>query len=222
MNELIAEPHGVTSKRFPNAPSRIVRLPTDRRGFPVPWFVLWREADPQFPVIDSSKLKVAWKDERCWVCGDKLGAYRSWVVGPMSVIEGATPEPPNHHECAVFSVTSCPHLATPLARYSETYNGHPDYGRQANISRIRTGAVAIWTTKGRGATPFPAGSGLLFGLEEPSSLDWYAAGKPATADAVRAAIAVGLPVLLKAAETERRTAQFERRLEWLEKWIPAE
>jgi hypothetical protein len=140
----------------------------------------------------------------------------------MSVIEGATPELPNHHECAVFSVTSCPHLATPLARHSEKYNDHPDYGRRANIAKIRTGATAIWTTKGRGAMPFPAGDGVLFGLEEPSSLDWYAAGRPATASAVREAIAVGLPILLKAAEAEQRTTQFKRRLEWLEQWIPTE
>jgi hypothetical protein len=215
----VAEPYGVT--RFPNAPSRIVRLPTDGRGFPVPWFVAWRDVTPQFPVVDAAKLSAAWTEERCWVCGDKLGAWRAWVVGPMSVIEGATPEPPSHHDCAAFSVAACPHLANAQAKYSKAHDGHPDYERQANISRLRTGATAIWLTKGRGATPFQAGDGVLFGLEEPASLAWYAGGRPATTDEVREAIATGLPILRQAAEAEGRTAEFERRLAWLEQWIPA-
>jgi hypothetical protein len=211
----------VTSNRFPDAPPRIAGLPKDRRGFPVPWFVSWRDETPQFPVVDAAKLSAAWIEERCWVCGDKLGSHRAWVVGPMSVIEGATPEPPSHHDCAAFSVTSCPHLATPQARRSEKYRDHPDYGRQSNLTGIRTGATAIWVTKGRGATPFRAGAGVLFGLEEPASLQWYALGRPATASEVREAIAVGLPTLQQAAEAERRTAELERRLKWLERWMPA-
>jgi hypothetical protein len=207
--------------RFPHAPSRVARLPTDRRGFPVPWFVAWRDAVPQFPVVDAAKLHVAWAEEKCWVCGEKLGAYRAWVVGPMSVIEGATPEPPSHQDCAVFSVTSCPHLANPQARPSGKYDDPSEYGQQANLSKIRTGATAIWTTKGRGATPFRAGGSVLFGLDEPASLQWYATGRPATAGEVKAAIAVGLPTLRQAAEAGRRTAEFERRLAWLERWLPA-
>jgi hypothetical protein len=207
--------------RFPHAPSRIGRLPTDRRGFPAPWFVAWRDGVPQFPVIDAAKLSLAWREELCWVCGDRLGTYRAWVVGPMSVIEGATPEPPNHRDCAAFSVASCPHLANAQAKYSANHQDHPDFAAQANVSRLRSGATAIWVTKGRGATPFRAGGGLLFGLEEPSSLHWYAQGRLATAGEVREAIAVGLPTLQQAAEAERRTAAFARRLQWLEQWIPA-
>lgn len=210
----------MTPDRFPNAPSRIARLLTDRRGFPIPWFVSWKDASPQFPVLDASKLTIAWRDEKCWVCGDKLGGYRAWVVGPMSVVEGAAPEPPSHPECAAFSVTSCPHLATPQARRSERHLDHPEYQERSNISKVRTGAAAIWVTKGRGATPFPAGGGVLFGLEEPHSLEWFTAGRPATSGEVRAAIAIGLPTLLRAAQEEQRAAELNRRLELLERWIP--
>ncbi len=118
------------TRTFSDAPNRLARLPRDRRGFPVPWFVSWKDGEPRFPVVDAEKLSIAWNDELCWVCGDKLGAHRGWVVGPMSAVEGATPEPPSHYECAAFSVSNCPHLATPGARYSENYTAASGYVAQ--------------------------------------------------------------------------------------------
>jgi hypothetical protein len=207
--------------RFPDLPKRVERLPTDRRGFPVPWFVAWRDGQPHFPAVDAAKLGVAWRDDLCWVCGDKLGSHRGWVVGPMSAIEGATPEPPSHYDCARFSVCNCPHLSTATASFSAAYRDAEGYAPQANISQVRTGATAIWVTKGRGATPFRAGEGTLFGLSEPVRLEWYAGGRTATPGEVKDAIALVLPTLQRAAETEGRTAEFERRLQWLARWTPA-
>jgi hypothetical protein len=206
--------------RFPDAPARIARLPADVRGFPVPWFVSWRDGAPQFPVIDAEKLGVAWRDERCWVCGERLGAWRGWVVGPMSVIEGATPEPPSHCDCAAFAVASCPHLSSAAAKPSTQHGPAAGYVAQANLSRTPSAATAIWVTRGRGATPFRANGGVLFKLEEPARVDWYAERRPATAAEVRSAIAVGLPILRQAAEAERRVEAFEARLKWLERWAP--
>lgn len=208
--------------RFPDAPARVARLPADPRGFPVPWFVAWRDGVPHFPAVDAEKLGVAWRDERCWVCGDKLGAWRGWVVGPMSVIEGATPEPPSHCDCAAFAVIACPHLTSAHARPSPVHGAAQGYAAQANVVQVASGATAIWVTKGRGATPFQAGGGMLFLLDEPARLDWYAGPRRATADEVRKAVAVGLPILRRAAEAERRLPAFEARLKWLERWTPAD
>lgn len=207
--------------RFPDLPKRVERLPTDRRGFPIPWFVAWRDGQPHFPVVDAAKLGVAWRDDLCWVCGDKLGSNRGWVVGPMSAIEGATPEPPSHYDCARFSVCNCPHLSTSTASHSAAYQDADGYASQANVSKVRSGATAIWITKGRGATPFRAGDGVLFGLSGPERLEWYAGGRAATGAEVRDAIALVLPTLQRAAEIDGRTDEFERRLQWLERWVPA-
>jgi hypothetical protein len=212
----------MATTRFPDAPSRVARLPVDRRGFPVPWFVAWLDGQPQFPVVDAAKLAVAWKDERCWVCGDRLGAYRGWVVGPMSVIEGATPEPPSHYECAGFAVRTCPFLANTNPRWSGKAVDAPGFAPQANVSGVLSDATAIWLSKGRGATPFQAGDGLLFGLDEPARLEWYVAGRSATGAEVREAIAAGLPTLRRSAEAQGRAAAFEQRLRWVESWIPAD
>jgi hypothetical protein len=207
--------------RFPDAPSRLAHLPRDRRGFPVPWFVSWGAGEPRFPVVDAAKLSLAWNEERCWVCGDRLGAHRGWVVGPMSVIEGATPEPPSHYECAAFSVSACPHLSTADARFSGRYADDADCVAQPNISKATSAVTAIWITKGRGATPFRAGAGTLFGLAEPTRLEWYAAGRPASDGEVRVAIEQAVPTLRTAAVAQGRAADFEARLRWLERWAPA-
>jgi hypothetical protein len=202
-------------------PKRVERLPRDRRGLPVPWFVAWRDGQPHFPVVDAAKLGVAWNEDLCWVCGDKLGSVRGWVVGPMSTLEGATPEPPSHYDCALFSVCNCPHLSTSTAAYSTDYETAPGYAPQANISKVRSGATAIWVTKGRGASPFRAGGGILFGLSGPERLEWYAGGRRATALEVKEAIAAVLPTLQQAADLEGRRDELERRLRWLERWAPA-
>jgi hypothetical protein len=208
-------------RRFPDAPARIAALPCDPRGFPVPWFVAWRDGVPHFPVIDAEKLTAAWTEERCWVCGDRLGAYRSWIVGPMSAIEGATPEPPSHAECATFSVTSCPHLASADARFSERHGEAEGYAAQPNLAKVRSAATALWVTKGRGATPFLAGAGVLFRLHEPARVEWYAHSRLATGTEVRSAIDQGLPLLRRTAQAERRSEALEARLKWLETWTPA-
>lgn len=206
--------------RFPDLPKRVARLPTDRRGFPIPWFVAWRDGQPHFPAVDAAKLGIAWNEDLCWVCGDRLGSIRGWVVGPMSAIEGATPEPPSHYDCARFSVCNCPHLSTATAPFSEKYEGAEGYAPQANVSKVRTGATAIWMTKGRGATPFRAGQGTLFGLNEPVRLEWFADGRPAAAREVAEAIALALPTLQRTAEREGRSAELARRLVWLTQWTP--
>lgn len=212
----------MTSSRFAHMPPRVARLPVDARGFPVPWFVSWRGGTPLFPVVDAAKLGVAWTAERCWICGEGLGAWRGWIVGPMSALEGATPEPPSHCECAAFAMTACPHLASADARFSEDAAGAPGHVAQANVSRLRTDATAIWVTRGRGASAVRANGGVLFRLEPPARLEWWSRRRPASGQAVREAIAAALPTLRRTAEAERRTAALDARLRWLQAWMPAD
>ncbi|MGA0601436.1 hypothetical protein ACO2Q3_12100 [Caulobacter sp. KR2-114] len=208
--------------RFADMPARVARLPVDHRGFPVPWFVAWRDGAPQFPVIDAGKLALAWTAERCWVCGEALGAWRGWIVGPLSALEGATPEPPSHCDCAGFAVTACPHLASADARFAENADAAPGHVAQANVSRLRTDATGIWVTRGRGATAMRAGGGVLFRLEPPQRLEWWARRRPATGQDVRAALDAALPVLRRTAEAEGRAAALEARMRWLQRWTPAD
>ena len=84
-------------------PDRIRRLPVFR-GYPVPWFVAWLEnGEPEFRAMDRAKWSRAIKDGLCWVCGERLGAHRVFVIGPMCGVNKTTSEPPCHAECAEWS-----------------------------------------------------------------------------------------------------------------------
>src|SRR5437764_29347 len=103
----------VLHPNLPALPSRLKLLPVDERGFPVPWFVAWIDGKPDFRVVDQRKMAIAVSEKRCWVCGDFLGRYMAFVIGPMCAVNRVSSEPPSHRECAEFSVRACPFLTKP-------------------------------------------------------------------------------------------------------------
>jgi hypothetical protein len=192
---------------LPEVPERMRWLPI-RRGYPVPWFVPMVNGDYHFPAADALKMKVAIKEKRCWVCGDKLGAYRAFVLGPMCAINRTTSEPPSHRECAEFSAKACPFLARPhMKRRPEELQpgGHTP---PAGIYLDRNPGVAlVWITKEFWLRPVPnipgvQRGGVLFRIGEPTSVAWYAEGREATRAEVLASIESGLPKLREVATEE--------------------
>jgi hypothetical protein len=77
-------------------PDRIRRLPISPTGFPVPWFVEWfqirkpcpaGDGVPDFRVVDPTKMAVAVKKNRCWVCGQPRSVvFKAFVIGPMCAL----------------------------------------------------------------------------------------------------------------------------------------
>lgn len=97
--------------RFDDLPARMRKLPVDKRGFPVPWFVPWVDGQAIFPAMDARKRNLAWRDRLCWVCGERIGRVQAFVIGPMCAVNRTSSEPPSHLECARFSARRCPFLA---------------------------------------------------------------------------------------------------------------
>ena len=178
-------------------PERIKRLPRDHRGFPVPWFVHWIDGEPDFRVIGPGKWNRAFRNRRCWVCGDVMGVHRVFVIGPMCVVNRVTSEPPSHRECAEFAAKACPFLTRPRMRRNE--KDLPEHRQIAGIHFDRNpGATCLYETPS--ATPFRAdGGGYLLRLGEPTRVDWWAEGRTATRAEVLAAIDSGYPILLDVA-----------------------
>jgi LAGLIDADG-like domain len=87
-------------------PDRLKKLPV-YRGYPVPWFVDWIGDVPEFRAMDGDKWHLAINNKLCWVCGEQLGRFMTFVVGPMCGINRTTSEPPCHLECAQWSVRNC-------------------------------------------------------------------------------------------------------------------
>src|SRR5438128_452198 len=78
---------------------------------PVPWFVAWFEGVPDFRIIQSGRIAQAVREKLCWVCGEPLGKYKTFVIGPMCAVNRVVSEPPSHHDRAAYSASMCPFLA---------------------------------------------------------------------------------------------------------------
>jgi hypothetical protein len=224
-------------------PGRMAHLPIDARGYVVPWFVQWVSgsdplkpvppgtpgAVPEFRAMDRDKWVRAVRDKRCWVCGEPLGKYRTFVIGPMCGLNRTTAEPPSHRECATWSARNCPFLSRPqmVRRDNDGLLEQMKDGIAGEMIERNPGVTLLWTT--RRYTLFDDGRGKpLIEIGDPESVVWLRLGRPATRAEVVEAIDTGLPRLEAACEQEppdRRAgayAELARRRQTVEALLPAE
>jgi hypothetical protein len=181
-------------------PRRLATRPTNAAGYIVPWFVAWIDGVPDFRVIDSPKINIAVTQRRCWLCGEPLGAYLAFVIGPMCAINRVSSEPPSHRDCAEYAAQACPFLTKPHMRRRE--DRLPEHREAAGIGLKRNPGVAlVWITKSYRLLHPPTG-GVLFTVGDPIETRWFAEGREATRDEVLASIDSGLPLLREPAEAD--------------------
>lgn len=197
---------------LPPIPPRVAGLHVDSRGYPVPWFVAWMDAEgkecamgegtPDFRVVGSGKRERAIRESRCWICGEILGVYKSFLIGPMCAVNRVTSEPPGHTLCAHFAAIACPFLSMPKAKRRE--HGLP--AEQVNPGGIsiprNPGASCVWTTATFRVFPTPEQGGWLIRLGEPVQVDWFANGRRATRAEIEESVASGYPILREMAEKD--------------------
>jgi hypothetical protein len=189
-------------------PPKMVSLPVDERGYPVPWFVDWIEVDgvrkPEFRAMDPTKWKRAVRDKLCWVCGERLGKWMTFLAGPMCGINRTSSEPPSHLECARWSARNCPFLNNPdaIRRVDDIVPQQSKCIGGVAITR-NPGVTMMWTCKDY--TVFGDGlgqRGVLIHMGEPDKVEWYRCGKLATREEVEESIASGLPALVEIASRQ--------------------
>jgi hypothetical protein len=216
---------------LPKPPARIARLPRDHRGFPTPFFVTWFDTDgkrtrdghgrPDFRVIDPDKIFRCYRKDLCWICGERLGVNKAFVIGPMCAINRTTQEPPSHYECAQYAVRACPFLSFPNRKRDERGVEH----LKGNVSGImlarNPGVSLIWVTKTYQPFRAHAGNdGVLFRVGDPQHVEWWRETRRATRDEVRASIDSGLPALLAHAPTRADRDEIANRLKHVELLLP--
>jgi hypothetical protein len=198
------------TERFPDAPPRIKALPRDGRGFPIPWFVATQpDGTRDFRVASLTLMEKAFRHHLCWICGQPLGRFVCFAIGPMCTINRVTSEPPSHTTCAEFAVVACPFLSRPLAK--RDYKGMEGTVATAGVSIDRNpGVTALWYTHPLGykrikvdADPVTgANAGRLVSLSDPDHVTWWREGRKASRSEVEASIASGLPALVELAEKQ--------------------
>lgn len=195
-------------------------LPRDKHGRPVPWFVAFINGEPDFRVIRRGAIEEALQFKLCWVCGNALGSYAAFVIGPMCAVNRTCAEPPAHRDCATYSALACPFLTTPNMKRRERHLPD-DRVDPAGIMIMRNPGVAlVWVTRKWEEYPDPDGNSL-FDIGEPDQVYWYVHGRPATRAEVLASIESGLPILQEAADAHDEGHLLERDVARALELIPA-
>jgi hypothetical protein len=205
-------------------PERMQNLPISDKGFPIPWFVyidpVTNESD--FRVIGSGKLVMAHQKHLCWLCGQKMGTYNCFVVGPMCTINRVSAEPPSHIGCATYAVRACPFLTQPRMRRNKKDQILKAREVGGVMLKRNPGVTALWCTKTY--EPFRVHNGVLFYLGPPTEVQWWSEGRTAKLAEVQASIDSGLPALIEMAKLEGRRAEMALagKIEVSKQWLPSE
>lgn len=174
-------------------PARMRKLAIDHRGFPVPFFVATVDGKPDHRLMDPEKHYRCLQRHLCWLCGERLGTYLTFVIGPMCAINRISSEPPSHGECAEYAVHACPFLSRPWAVRRDA--GMPEHPEPAGVMVPHNpGVTMLWVTKGYTISPDPQGKPLI-DLGDPLAVSCWAEGRPATTEEVRAALELSTPIL---------------------------
>lgn len=191
---------------LPAAPPRIARLPRNKVGYPVPWFVAVIDGEPDFRVVGHGKMRGAITFRCCWICGGALinrtlgaaATQYAYVVGPMCAVNRTSAEPPAHRDCAIYAATACPFLTNPGMRRRDSNLPEDTAEPDGVMIRRNPGVALVWVTNTWRMIP----GYRLFHLAEAAEALWFAEGRPATRDEVLASIDSGMPLLRAEAEQE--------------------
>jgi hypothetical protein len=188
-------------------PARIAKLPRDHRGYPVPFFVEWRDGAPLFPIFSPIKWKRCIGHNLCWVCGEPLGRNLVFAIGPMCTINRISSEPPAHRDCTLYSMQVCPFLSNPrMGRVPTERFG--DVIPPGGIMEPRNpGTMAAWSTRSYRIVRTPTGP--VLGIGNPLAVEWWTRGRAATAQEAAEAFTIGATKLLTVAQGEGEAAVVE-------------
>jgi hypothetical protein len=196
-------------KGLPIVPPRMRHLAIESRGYPVPWFVAWFNGEPDFRVIRPGGLESATANRTCWLCGEKMGRYITFVIGPMCAVNRVSSEPACHLDCAEFAAKACPFMVLPSAKRREANLPKDGIAPVGNHIERNPGATCLWTCKH--FRPFQVDHGFLIEIGEPDHVEWWAKGRSATQKEVLDSIDSGMPLLLGMTENDRERQELNRK-----------
>ena len=199
-------PHRKLRSDLPPLPKRIAALPIDERGYPIPFFVSYIDGKPEFRLADGEKFAACVRQRLCWVCGQPLGHFKTFVLGPMCTVSRTSADPPSHTDCAVWSVQACPFLVRPNMVRREDELIRENRGNVAGVMIERNpGVSAVWVTGSYEIFRDQNGK-PLFRVGPPHSVTWWAQGRRATRAEVLASMASGLPLLVNVCRSDEERA----------------
>lgn len=213
---------------LPPLPKRFLKLPIDPRGYPVPWFVTrMQSGEWDFRVIRPNGIPLAIKRRTCWLCGEPLGRYLAFVVGPVCAVTRTTREPPNHYDCAEFAVKACPFLTNPAMRRSPRERPKDATDPPGVHLEKNPGVTCLWTTtsyslfRAEDAESADGNPGVLIKVGDPVTVEWYAQGVRASRDQVEDSVNSDIPLLHARDPSEDAQRELNEQIDWFRQNILA-
>jgi hypothetical protein len=184
----------------------------------VPYFVAWKDGQPDFKTVDATRTITSYQDKLCFICGQRLGAYKAFVIGPMSMVNQVSAEPPSHVECAQYALRTCPFLVNSQRKRRPSYLFEGETFEPGSVFfEHNPGVMALWVTKTFRAQKQE--DGLMFALGEPVELEWWCQGRMAGRAEVADAFERGVAALQTRAPAEV-VVKVLRRCETAKKFWP--
>jgi hypothetical protein len=175
-----------------------------------------------FQVAEPEKRRLCINHELCWICGQPLGVFKTFVMGPIAAMNRISAEPPAHIECAEFAVQACPFMVNPSFQRGST--GRDDEIMPAGGVMLLTnpGVSALWTSK-KPPKPRSAAPSVILEVGEPTVVRWYVMGREAARNQVLVALDSGIEQhLLPRCRNEADHAALRAMREKLMPYLPRE
>ena len=170
---------------LPPLPERMRALPLSDKGYPVPYFASVINGQPNFTLADPHKWTRCIEQDRCWICGQPLGVFKVFVIGPMAAMNRISGEPPSHLDCAEYAAAACPFLLYPKAKRRELADDIPQEPPPGEPVMHNPGTMVLWTTKQMRVRP---GRVSVIHLGDPTTTQWFTEGRHATREQAEAAV----------------------------------
>jgi hypothetical protein len=165
---------------LPVVPPRMRNLPVSAEGAPVPFFAAWSNGAPDIAVVDAPKLVACHQNGWCSICGEPLGQYKAFVLGPLGSVNRKSYDAPAHIDCAKFAAVT---------------------------RKMGIGVALVWVTRCYSAVP---GRGYVMSkVGEPEQTFWYIDGRSANRQEVMESLQDALPALYEVAHAEGEVAVME-------------
>ena len=188
----------------------------------MPYFVTAKDDDGNwdFRFVHPQMPRKCAREKRCWLCGEPLGQYLAYCIGPMCSINRVSSEPASHRDCAEYAIKACPFLSRPNMKRNDADLTEEQKGLQIKQApgiaiAHNPGVTLLWITKS-----YEYSQGLFF-IGDPLEVYWYKEGRPATRGEVGEAINKGLPYLRQIAAAENAMADLDAQIARAMPLLPA-
>jgi hypothetical protein len=156
-------------------PRRLPSRPRDPRGFAISWFsLILPDGSARISVNDSAKRSRALAHRLCWTCGQPLGRFVSFVLGPVQTLSRITTELPSHRECILLCAARLPISGQSATRAFGRAVLELLCGYRSPLPD-NPGLHALWVTRTYQPEPTPRDARIIR-IGEPESVTWRRGG----------------------------------------------